>query len=110
MRHSRRNVLRGLAGGTLSCWMPSNAKTLEARPEQPAGADVVPRAGHSGPPMLLGTSVMDARQNQLVKSIGFSHLQTDSNHLIVNQPEPGRWDWTDADKGLASVREAGLKW
>jgi hypothetical protein len=60
--------------------------------------------------MLLGTSVMDAKSNSLVKSIGFSHIQTDSNHLIVNEPEPNRWDWTDADKGLTATREAGLKW
>src|ERR1017187_7387715 len=53
---------------------------------------LVPRAGKPGPPMLLGTSVMSEQDNLLVRSIGFSHAQTDSDHLTVNEPEPGRWD------------------
>ena len=130
MRHSRRNVLRGIGVGALSCWVSSKAAKSGARPgfldnaEAPSPApdlapSPAPRAGQPGPPMLLGTSVMDAplgthymdaRRNALVKSLGFSHLQTDSDHLSVNEPEPGRWDWTDADKGLAAAREAGLKW
>jgi len=70
----------------------------------------VPRAGKPGPPMLLGTSVGSDQNNQLVKSLGFSHAQTDSDHLTVNEPEPGRWDWTSADAGLAAVQKAGMKW
>jgi hypothetical protein len=58
----------------------------------------------------LGTHFMDAQSDALIKSLGFSHLQTDSDHLTVNEPEPGRWDWTEADKGLAAARAAGLKW
>jgi hypothetical protein len=60
--------------------------------------------------MLLGTSVMDEQNNQLVKSLGFSHAQTDSDHLTVNEPAPGRWDWTSADAGLATMQKAGMKW
>lgn len=121
MRHSRRDVLRGIGVGAFSCWASSKVARIDARPGLLTGAEAlspaldlppspITRAGQPGPPMLLGTSVMDARSNALVKSIGFSHSQTDSNHLIVNEPEPGRWDWTDADKGLAAAHEAGLKW
>ena len=60
--------------------------------------------------MLLGTSVMDDQKNQVVKSLGFSHGQTDSDRLTVNEPEPGHWDWTNADAGLASMQKAGMKW
>jgi hypothetical protein len=60
--------------------------------------------------MLLGTSVMSEQNNLLVKSLGFSHAQTDSDHLTVNEPEPGRWDWTNADAGLAAMQKVGMKW
>jgi hypothetical protein len=70
----------------------------------------VARTGKPGPPMFLGTSVMSAGENLLVKSIGFSHAQTDSDHLTVNEPYPGLWDWTEADAGLAAMRAAGMKW
>ncbi len=60
--------------------------------------------------MLLGTSVMTDQENRLVKSLGFSHAQTDSDHLTVNEPGPGRWDWTNADAGLAAMQKAGMKW
>jgi len=60
--------------------------------------------------MLLGTSVMSEQNNLLVKSLGFSHAQTDSDHLTVNEPAPGRWDWTNADAGLAAMQQAGMKW
>jgi hypothetical protein len=60
--------------------------------------------------MLLGTSVMSDQNNQLVKSLGFSHAQTDSDHLTVNELERGRWDWTNADAGLAAVQKAGMRW
>ncbi len=60
--------------------------------------------------MLLGTSVMSDQDNLLVKSLGFSHAQTDSDHLTVNEPEPGRWDWTSADAALAAMQKAGMKW
>jgi len=73
-------------------------------------ATPVPRAGKPGPPMLLGTSVMSDENNQLVKVLGFSHAQTDSDHLTVNEPKPGRWDWTSADAGLAAMQRAGMKW
>jgi hypothetical protein len=73
-------------------------------------AEPVPRAGKSGPPMLLGTSVMTDDQNRIVKSLGFSHSQTDSDHLTVNETAPGVWDWTQADNGLASMKKAGMRW
>lgn len=74
------------------------------------GQNVVPRAGQTGPPMLMGTSVMGPSENLLVKALGFSHLQTDSDHLTVNEPEPGHWDWSAADAGFAAAQQAGLKW
>lgn len=73
-------------------------------------AEPIPRAGKSGPPMLLGTSVMTDEQNAVVKSIGFSHSQTDSDHLTVNETAPGVWDWSQADAGLAAMKKAGMQW
>jgi hypothetical protein len=70
----------------------------------------VARAGKPGPRMLSGTSVMSPAENQLAKSIGFSHSQTDSDHLIVNEISPGVWDWTNADAGLAAMKAAGMGW
>jgi hypothetical protein len=89
----------------IACWMAATV----AAPGQAPGI-VVPRAGQPGPRMLMGTSVMDAAQNQLVKSLGFTFAQTDSDHLTVNEPQPGLWDWTTADSGLAAMQAAGMKW
>ncbi|MBI2302197.1 MAG: family 14 glycosylhydrolase [Armatimonadetes bacterium] len=80
---------------------------LSPRPVPPPP---VQRAGKPGPPMLMGTSVMGARQNKLVRELGFSLSQTDSDHLTVNETAPGQWDWTAADAGLASCQDAGLEW
>ncbi len=73
-------------------------------------AEPIPRAGKPGPPMLLGTSVMTDDQNRVAKSIGFSHSQTDSDHLTVNETAPGVWDWSQADAGLAAMKKAGMGW
>ncbi len=70
----------------------------------------VKRAGKPGPPMMLGTSVMNDLQNHLAKSLGFSLSQTDSDHLTVNETSPGVWDWASADAGLEASRKAGVKW
>ena len=70
----------------------------------------IPRAGNPGPHMLLGTSVMSDDQNLVAKSIGFSHSQTDSDHLTVNETAPGVWDWSQADVGLAAMQKAGMHW
>lgn len=70
----------------------------------------VERSAKPGPHMLLGTSVMSDDQNQVVKSIGFSHSQTDSDHLTVNETSPGVWDWSQADAGLAAMKKAGMQW
>ncbi|MBM3501985.1 MAG: hypothetical protein FJX74_25305, partial [Armatimonadetes bacterium] len=86
---------------------PADLPNLRPRPAPPVP---VPRAGRTGPPMMLGTSVMGAAQNRLVKSLGFSLSQTDSDHLTVNETEPGVWDWAAADAGLAACRKAGLGW
>ncbi|HET6386994.1 MAG TPA: family 14 glycosylhydrolase [Armatimonadota bacterium] len=69
-----------------------------------------PRPGHHGPPMQLGSSVGDPRQNHVLHSLGFTLLQTDSNHLVVNQTAPGVWDWDAADAGLKSAHAAGCDW
>src|SRR5262249_34279901 len=73
-------------------------------------SEPVPRAGHPGPQMLLGTSVMTDDQNLVARSIGFSHSQTDSDHLTVNETAPGVWDWSQADTGLAAMQKAGMRW
>lgn len=70
----------------------------------------IQRAGKTGPHMLMGTSVMTDDQNQVVKSIGFSHSQTDSDHLTVNETAAGVWDWSQADAGLAAMKKAGMQW
>lgn len=104
-----------------------DALLITARPVQPDGltrpedlpklkvvdtSAVVPvaRAGKAGPPMLLGSSVGSTRQNRILVSLGFKLLQTDSDHLTVNEVAPGQWDWSSADAGLASARAAGAQW
>ncbi|MBV9469654.1 MAG: hypothetical protein JOZ57_10470, partial [Abitibacteriaceae bacterium] len=84
-----------------------DVKNLLPKPPPPPP---VPRAGKPGPPMLMGTSVMTDGRNRLVKSLGFSLSQTDSDHLNVNETAPGQWDWTRADAELAACRRAGLQW
>jgi hypothetical protein len=74
------------------------------------GESPVPRPKTDSPRMLLGTSVMSDDQNQVAKSIGFSHSQTDSDHLTVNETSPGVWDWSQADAGLATMKKAGMQW
>jgi hypothetical protein len=103
MWHSRRTALKGLWLGGLSWLGASKAGRVASAADVPVSP--VPRAGEPGPPMLLGTSVIDAQRNRLVKSLGFSMGQTDSNHPIVNEPEPGHWDWKTADEGLAAMRQ-----
>lgn len=71
---------------------------------------LVRRAGRPGPPMMLGTHIMEDEQNQIVKSLGFTLAQSDSDHLSVNETKPNQWEWSRADKGLASSRKAGFKW
>jgi hypothetical protein len=70
----------------------------------------VARAMKSGPPMVLGSSVGDKRQNRILASLGFKLLQTDSDHLTTNEVEPGKWDWAAADAGLASAQLVGAAW
>jgi hypothetical protein len=86
---------------------PADVPNLAPRPLPPTP---VPRAGKPGERMMLGTSVMSPARNRLVKSLGFSLSQTDSDHLTVNETEPGVWDWASADKGLEACRKAGLAW
>lgn len=70
----------------------------------------VSRAGKPGKAMTLATNVMTHPQNKLVKSLGFSILQTDSDHLSTNEVSPGVWDWSDADRGLEASMRVGLRW
>lgn len=93
-----------LAGG----WC--GALVAHAQPGNTNAAPAVPRAGKAGPPMWLGTSVMSDDNNRLVRALGFSHLQTDSDHLTVNEPQPGVWDWSRADAGLAAAQASGMGW
>jgi hypothetical protein len=86
------------------------AGRAQTQPNETNASSVVPRAGKPGAPMWLGTSVMGPEQNRLVKSLGFSHAQTDSNHLTVNEPQPDFWDWSGADAGLAAMQAAGMRW
>jgi hypothetical protein len=73
-------------------------------------AITVERAAKHGPPMLMGSSVGSGRQNRVLASLGFSLLQTDSDHLTVNETEPGRWDWGAADAGLEAAHKVGAAW
>jgi Glycosyl hydrolase family 14 len=86
---------------------PADLPKLAPRPVPPPP---VPRAGKPGPPLMLGTSVAGSGWNKLVKSLGFSVLQTDSDHLDVNETSPGVWDWSAADQGLAACRRVGVGW
>lgn len=70
----------------------------------------LPRVGKPGPAMMMGSSVGSPRQNRILASLGFTLLQTDSDHLTVNEVSPGKWDWSAADEGLALARKAGVAW
>ncbi len=87
---------------------PADLKNLKPLPPP---VEAVKRASDRvGEPMLLGTSVDDARANSLLHRLGFTLAQTDSDHLLVNGPSPGTWDWTDADAGNLLCKNAGMAW
>jgi len=83
---------------------------LNLKPPPPEDLLPVQRAGTPGPPMLQGSSVGSGRQNRVLVELGFKLLQTDSDHLTVNETEPGKWDWSGADAGLAAAQKAGAQW
>ncbi len=68
------------------------------------------RAMKPGPPMLLGSEAGQARMNRMLASLGFNCLQTDDDHLTVNELAPGNWDWSAGDAGLAAAQAAGVAW
>lgn len=70
----------------------------------------VERAVKPGKPVVMGSSVMSVPQSRLLKELGFTLLQTDSEHLYTNETIPGVWDWTSADSGLETCLKAGVKW
>ena len=87
---------------------PADLPNLKAADHTPVEA--VKRAGTPGPPMVLGSSVGTFRDSRALASLGFKLLQTDSDHLTVNETEPGKWDWTSADTGLATAQKVGAQW
>lgn len=80
------------------------------KPLESAEVQAMARAAKPGPPMLQGSSVGDRRQARILVSLGFNLLQTDSDHLTVNETDPGKWDWAAADAGLEMARAAGAAW
>ncbi|MHB1460339.1 MAG: family 14 glycosylhydrolase [Armatimonadota bacterium] len=70
----------------------------------------VRRAMKPGPPMLLGSEAGQGRINRMLASLGFDYLQTDDDHLTVNELAPGKWDWSVGDAGLAAAQAAGVAW
>ncbi len=70
----------------------------------------IKRAMRSGPPMLLGSEAGQGRMNRMLASLGLDYLQTDDDHLTVNELAPGRWDWSAGDAGLAAAQAAGVAW
>jgi hypothetical protein len=63
--------------------------------------------------MILATYVghgLDAKSWQLLKELGFTIFQTDSDHLSTNETAPGQWDWTNFDQALAQTRAQGVEW
>ena len=82
-----------------------NLKAPDRTPVEPAK-----RAGTPGSPMVLGSSVGTFRDSRTLSSLGFKLLQTDSDHLTVNETAPGKWDWAAADAGLAIAQKVGARW
>jgi hypothetical protein len=74
-------------------------KDLEVKP--------VKRAVVPGEPLVLGTSVQNVG---MLKSLGFTLFQTDSDHLTVNETSPGVWDWSQADEALEICRRCEVDW
>ncbi|MHB1001489.1 MAG: family 14 glycosylhydrolase [Armatimonadota bacterium] len=87
---------------------PADVPALAKKPV--VVVEPVHRAGKPGKPMVMGSSVMSASQNLLMKKLGFTMLQTDSDHLATNQIAPGVWDWQAADSGLTACKRAGIGW
>lgn len=64
-----------------------------------------------GEPMLMATSAAGNEENwALLRELGFSIFQTDSDHLTTNEVAPGVWDWTHYDAALATARQYGGYW
>lgn len=68
------------------------------------------RAMKAGPPMLLGSEAGQGRMNRMLASLGWDYLQTDDDHLTVNELALGKWDWSAGDAGLAAAQAAGVAW
>lgn len=86
---------------------PADVPNLQPRAVPPTP---VKRAGKPGPRQMLGSSIMEGLGDEIMTSIGFTLLMSDSDHLTVNETEPGKWDWTKADAGFAEARRVGAKW
>jgi hypothetical protein len=64
-----------------------------------------------GEPMLLSTTIATNEADwTLLRDLGFTLFQTDSEHLSTNEVAPGKWDWTTYDAMLDAVRRNGGNW
>jgi len=94
--------------------VPGGLVTKADVPSLPSRKEVtikpIQRAGKPGKRMMMGSSVMSLHNSRLLKHLGFTLLQTDSDHLTVNETSPGVWDWTHADSELETCKEIGVGW
>jgi len=111
-----KNILRICATAILLITAATGIVGCRQEPEETADVsqhsssriEPVKRAGKPGPRMMLGTSVMSDEQNQIVKSLGFTLLQSGGSAENISVSE-NQWDWSLSDKHLATCRKAGLK-
>lgn len=74
------------------------------------GSDPYSRPRASGERMLLSSSVASISDMHILAGLGFSLLQTDSDHLSTEEVAAGKWDWLRADAARSQVRRLGLDW
>ncbi|MHB9032411.1 MAG: hypothetical protein ACYC6L_05130 [Anaerolineae bacterium] len=70
-----------------------------------------------GEPLILATSVpgkpddpSSVKNSLLLRELGFTIFQTDTDHTSTNEIAPDEWDWADYDQALDMVRRVGGQW
>lgn len=63
-----------------------------------------------GQRMLLSTSYSSRADMQILKGMGFTLFQSDSDHLTTEEIGPRKWDFQRADTARQVVQRLGLDW
>lgn len=63
-------------------------------PSDGSSGDVYGAARKDGDRMILSTSMAGASDMQILRNVGFTLFQTDSDHLSTEEQAPGKWNWS----------------